>query len=158
MVGSSRWVVGIAVVALSNVACELGHSCTDIGCVSSADVSVTSKSGLWQEGNYVLELTLDGQPTACSFAIPSDLPPPGSASPVDCDRSVSGELLWGSSATNVVELRLRLPSEPKTVKVDLSLYDTLILSETQQMIYSENQPNAGCEPICRNGTADFTID
>jgi hypothetical protein len=155
MVGSSWWTVGVTFLALSNAACGIGHSCTDSGCQSGISVSVVPKSGVWQDGHYLLALALDDKTATCSFAVPDDLPAQGSPSSLDCGRAVHVEL--SSGPEDGVALHLALP-DPDTLKINLSRDDSVILNESPMLHYRENQPNPGCVPICRNATVDFTTD
>ena len=145
----------MASLALSNAACELGHSCTDIGCQSGVSVSVITKSGEWQDGHYRVALSLDDRTVACTFTLPDRLPAPGSRSSLDCGDSVHGEL--SSGAEGSVTLHLALP-DPNTLQIDLSRDGSRVLSESPLLSYRENQPNPGCVPICRNATVHLTID
>ena len=72
-----RWrlgVVGIAAFVLNGTACEIGHSCTDIGCGSHVSATLTPQSGTWQEGRYTLVVTMDGRKQECTLQIPNDSP------------------------------------------------------------------------------------
>ena len=157
MVGSSRWVVVVAFLALSNAACEVGHSCTDIGCESGVSVSVAPKSGAWRDGHYLLALSLDDKSVTCSFTVPDDLPAKGSLSLSSLDCGHAPHVQLTSAAADGAMLRLALP-DPNTLKIDLSRDDSAILSESPRLHYAENQPNPGCAPTCRNATVDFTAD
>jgi hypothetical protein len=73
MVRVGKW-LGLwlsAGLAVGSHAC-IGQSCSLIGCSDSANVEI-ERDGAWQEGEYTLELALDGEPRSCSFAVPDDL-------------------------------------------------------------------------------------
>jgi hypothetical protein len=157
MIGMPRWVLGVASFALGNVACELEHSCTDIGCESGVSVSVTSESGAWRAGEYQLQLTLDDETAACDFALPDDQPVAGSAASIECGHGVRLELRMLSGG-EVGELYLGVRAQPKTLKVELSRDGAMVLDESQTLTYQRQQPNAGCEPICHRALAAFSAD
>lgn len=121
---------GLAVV---NHAC-IGQSCTLIGCSDSANVEI-ERAGAWQEGEYTLELALDGEQHSCSFVVPDDLPADGAGAPLDCGEGVDAVVWQRSMCSSIVsqdgnsgsgvctpipgehQIALELNGNPKTIEI-----------------------------------------
>jgi hypothetical protein len=148
-----RWrlgVVGIVAFALNGTACGIGHSCTDIGCGSGVLATLTPQSGTWQEGQYTLDLTIDGRKQECTWRIPSDSPT-GYAS---CGAGVRVEL---TSNVDDFALRVLVGSTPKALGLSLSRDGTVILAESPTLTYQESHPNGPDCGVCRSTTVDLTV-
>ena len=147
----SGWVWGGGLLlALGVVGCDIGQSCTDIGCESGVTVDLSPKTESWQAGQYELRLDLDDKHTTCSFEAPEDL----------VSQVCKGDFLINlTGRIDHIELRARTDSwTPKTVHVELSRDGASVLDESQTLKYAENQPNEGCAPICHRAAAAFVVD
>lgn len=154
-----HWVVGVAALLLNGTACDLGHSCTEIGCASGVSVTLAQGSGAWSEGEYALEVMLDDEKAPCAFAVPGDVPAPGSSTDLDCGTGIMAQLVSRSSAANDFEVQLDAYSTPKTLTVELSHDGAEILSTSPPLHYTESQPNGpDCEPVCRNAQVELTVE
>ena len=133
-------------LALGGVACDYGHSCTDIGCESGLTLSVQLASGDWVDGDYVL-----GAGTAsCSFSIPRDLPTGSSETGLDCNG--------GSGWLGPSDLQVLLTTTPKVLAIELERDGAAILEEESTPSYTEYKPNGpDCGPSCRGGSVELVV-
>jgi hypothetical protein len=148
-----RWwlgVVGIAAFVLNGTACGIGHSCTDIGCGSGVSVTLTPQSGTWQEGQYTLDLTMDGRKQECTLRIPNDSP----TGHVSCGGGVRMEF---TSNVDDFVLRVLVDSAPKSLGLSLSRDGTVILAESPTLTYQESHPNGADCGVCRSTSVDVTV-
>ena len=155
---------------LNGAACEVGHSCTDIGCGDGVSIVVSPESNVWQEGSYTVELELDGSRRSCNFSIPADLPPTGSVTSLECGlleqlaecTSVrQGDAVSQSCSPipNQHRLVLDAQGQPASVTVTLKRDDAVLLSHEDEFRYVETRPNGpDCGPVCRNATVQATFD
>lgn len=146
MVGYKRRLVLAAGLVFSSVACDLSHSCTDIGCASGLTLSLRLASGSWADGDYELSAGAEH----CTFSIPRDVPAVGSGT-LDCYRRTSGEV--GPSG-----LQLRFEGTPETLAVALTRDGAPLFDESSTPSYAESQPNGpDCGPHCRQGSVDLVV-
>jgi hypothetical protein len=142
MIQSGRWVILAMALGFGGVACDFGHSCTDIGCESGLSLDVRLASGSWADGDYVLSAGT----TNCSFSIPRDV----GSSRLDCNGA-RGSL--GPSGFQVF-----LTSTPKMLAIELERDGAAILEEESTPSYTDNMPNGpDCGPACRQGSVDFVV-
>jgi hypothetical protein len=158
------------------------HSCTDVGCASSAVVDV-QRRGFWADGEYSLDVTVDGRQHRCRF----ELGPAGdglASSGADCTPSLSSEP-FGEGVTIVPEglpvaddacpsatdggrpppcarrrYRLNISLDPSAQQVALRLAwgETLLLERTNALEYVEAQPNGpDCSPTCRQSLLQLEV-
>lgn len=148
----NRWlgVVGLAAFALGGAACGIGHYCSDRGCDNrSITATLTPQSGTWQQGEYTLDLTMDGRKERCTFRIPS------SVSSLSCGAGVRVYF-----ARNVDDFALRLLSDlaPKALSLSLSLEGRSVLAESPTLTYEESYPNGPDCGVCRSASVELTVE
>lgn len=149
----NRWrlgIVGIAALALNGTACDIAHSCTDIGCGSGVWATLTPQSGTWQEGQYTLVLTMDGRKQECTLRIPND-------STTGYESCGGGVRMEFTSNVDDFVLRVLVDSTPMALDLSLSRDGTVILAESPTLTYQESHPNGPDCGVCRSASVDLTV-
>jgi len=165
-----------ALGVLNGAACNLvGHDCTDIGCAGGVFVNLSPAGGVWQDGEYSLEIALDEREETCAFRIPDDLPASGSVSSLSCGQRISAQLVQRSTCEetrdrnsisqsctpipNQYELSLSAYTEPTTISLELARDGIVILNDSRTLAYQQSQPNGpGCGPVCRQAQLELSLD
>lgn len=152
-----RWSLLLAAAAVVVTSCNVGQVCTLVGC--SSGVSVTLTSSAWQDGDYTLELTSDGQREQCSFRVPTIVNVDSSV-PVSCSGGSSR--VWldvnGRDAHQIV-IHASVAAEPKVLGLGLSRDGSVVFTHSDMPSYVTSQPNGpDCEPTCRSATLEFSVD
>ena len=164
-----------AVVFLNGAACELGHSCTEVGCADSVSLRVTSPNQPWPDGVYQLEVALDDVTGGCAFTLPDDLPVSGSVTSIpclegaelgiqqryECTTRREGDAVSQSCAPvpDRYELTLSAYATPEQLTLSLARDGTRILDETRELTYATTRPNGpDCSPECRQADVELTLD
>jgi hypothetical protein len=138
-----RWVGGVALIALAGAGCE--HSCTDIGCGSGVSATLTRESGSWEEGEYTLDLAIDGRDEQCVLQLPDD-----AGRSASCGGGVRVEL-----ATTT--MRVLVADAPKALSITLSRDGGELLSDSPTLTYGESEPNGPDCGVCRSAHVDLTV-
>jgi len=167
----------ILAVLVSAQACEMEHSCTDVGCVDGAWFELKTADGTWPNGAYAVELSADGVTHTCPMTLPDDLPAAGGITSIPCEPAVGylGVMLQGDAvctehkdANSVSQtctpipghytLQGSLPGTPSTLGVRVTRDDSLLLEQTQPLTYTSTRPNGpDCEPVCRQASVEFEL-
>lgn len=160
----------LAGLVLNGAACELGHSCTDIGCGNGVAMVVHPESHTWREGTYTVEIALDDDLRSCRFSVPEDLPATGATSSFECglleQLAECNEVRNGDAVSQSCELvpgayRLVLNTygEPANLGVSVARDGDTLLSHEQTLRYTESRPNGPeCGPVCRWASVELTFD
>ena len=179
----NRCRVNIPLAALATVLCmnagacrNFQQFCTEIGCVDSVSVQLTTADGAWPDGRYEVVMQLDdGQTKRCQASMPADLPEHiGSASNLECDPALSAQLSTQSSCRAVTsgdaetetcvpmpgrfQLELWLQSTPQQLDLRILRDGQAVLEQTVSPQYEGSQPNGpDCEPTCRGAQLQMQI-
>lgn len=162
------------VAVLLNVSCMEGKACTDIGCSSGVSVLLAPDSGVWQFGDYQLEIRRDGATSSCGFVAPGDLPRDGALQSLDCGRQISADIWPRTSCTttrhgdavsqscspieNQYDLHLRIEGTPKNLSIQLTRDGEVIVNDSRAPKYGETSPNGPeCGPTCRQASVELVV-
>lgn len=158
--------------------CELGKSCTEIGCIDGATLTLRTADGTWPDGAYTLTLGVEGTTHTCSMSVPEDLPPLGSVMQLTCQPGLgfpgaslqqdavcqeqqSGDAI-SQSCTPVPDqytLTMGVQGTPATLAVSVTREGSTLIEQNVSLAYTEFQPNGeGCEPVCRQASAALTLE
>ena len=161
----SRW-SAIAVLVLASVAasCDAGSSCTDIACADGLTVVTAPASGIWQAGDYEVEITHDGVTENCSFSLPDDLPTADSITLVDCGKPIHANLYARPDCTdtctltNQFEFDFYFNSKPESLSVKMTRDGEVVLDEQPTIEYSDVFPNGPeCGALCQQARVNLTV-
>jgi hypothetical protein len=164
-----RWVVVVAGALVNGVACNVAHSCTDVGCVSGVHVRVAPEGNVWPAGNYAVALSLDGETSACSFSIPEDLPARGAVATLSCgylsQLAACREIREGGAVIHECEpldgqyeLNIAAAGEHSSLALTLAHDGSVVLDHTEDPVYTVTSPNGPeCSPHCRNANVEVTF-
>ncbi len=159
----------VACALINGAACSIGHSCSEIGCVNGVDVRIAPDGNVWQDGDYVVELSLEGAVSSCAFSIPEDLPARGQDTSLDCgylsQLAACREVRTSDAISQVCEpiegeyeLRLTAWSEPSSLELTLTRDGDVVLEHSKKLVYRESTPNGPeCAPVCRNASVELTF-
>src|SRR6478752_6247989 len=150
-----RSLLAMTLVALAT-GCDANSDCTEIGCTSRVSVSAAPGSGIWQAGNYGLDVSLDGEAVHCEFLLPDALPAEGLDSLIDCGDVVRASFVsrddcsGGCSLTDEYDLQLLFFKLPEKVDVKLTRDGESVLDESRAIEYHEVFPNGPeCGGTCQ---------
>jgi hypothetical protein len=151
--------------------------CTDIGCVDSFSVRITSTEE-WPSGEYIFEVTLDGVPTRCTARLPEAVGASGTASSESfvCTgasnlsvflsrETICTETRQGNSVSESCtpvpgphyEFFASTAGKPTKISVSVSR-DGTRLSEEPEPDYQNVSPNGPeCGPICDQALVKLTF-
>jgi hypothetical protein len=137
--------------------------CTLIGCNDQFIIVIGNASGT--RPNLAADLVIDGRAVSC--------PAPGTGTQVTCDSGVTvssyelqactesqsgGMAMETCVGTGTYAERIVLVGAPKVVSVSLRSSTVTVAQQDFQPAYVSNQPNGlGCDPICKQATATWTI-
>lgn len=170
----TRGIVLLGLLAVFD-GCELGHSCTEMGCGDGAVVTLRRADGTLAAGAYTLRFTVLGQTHVCgSFRMPEDVPThPGEIKNLDCGSlgvSVLPEVTCmeirtsdavGQSCTPIPDhwyFSTVLEGTPPEVAVVVELDGAELLNEQRTLAYQNDYPNGpDCEPVCRRSSAELIL-
>lgn len=172
---SRSWLLVAACASLNGAACELEHSCTEIGCADNVSVRVGPLDQPWPEGDYQLEVALDDLSGSCAFSLPDDLPARGSVTSISCLEGVElgiqqlyecssrreGDAVSQSCEplAGRYELTLSAYATPEQLSLTLSRDGTQLLSEERELSYATTRPNGPeCSPECRQAEVELTFE
>lgn len=181
------WLTGLLLTGVITAAgCDelLGtHACTDVGCFDSAVVEV-QRQGVWADGAYSLDVTVDGRQYRCRFELgprradrettpvidcaPSLPPAPLGQWPTiepvglleadgECTPAADGGL---APSCRRRRYRIAIPLDPSVQEVALRLAfaETVLLEQTHRLEYEKHQPNGpDCSPTCRNARLQLEV-
>lgn len=174
------WLVftmGLGVVLSVLAGCdELGHGCTEIGCMDQVALTLRPSDGPWADGRYALTLALDdGSPETCAFELPADLPELGSVREIRCSGAATFFLQQEATCTETSSdgarhqtctpvqgrytLQSSVPGTPRTVSVELTRDGAALIEESLEPSYRAERPNGpDCEPTCRQASLELSWD
>lgn len=132
--------------------------CTEIGCENGLKLAV-KKATPWLPGNYVFSFDIDGKAVECRGALPLQSCDAGPSLSCTPDAVVQiGESGCALPAAQHGFSDITVRGEPQAVKLKLLLDDKPLNAADVTPNYVTTQPNgAGCEPTCRNATAEVDI-
>jgi hypothetical protein len=157
------------------VSCMESHSCTEIGCIDAAGVTIRTESGEWAEGVYTLRIAFDGEEYECGFDMPGDLPEVvGQRGELDCEPRLEAsftprvectESSDGNSSSQSCtpierqfDLEVFTQGTPAALDVKLDLDGMLLVDESHDLVYEEYFPNGPeCGPACRQANVEIDI-
>lgn len=158
----------VLLVPLLAAGCDLlgfQKSCTAIGCVDGASITIRRAEGMTPP--YAVVLSVDGRRVTCPA------PERGSHQSATCDGPVSvayretadchEERTAGAVSQSCVpngkfEQVIGLSGTPTRVAITLSVGDTVAAERTFDLTYVPGRPNGpDCEPICHRATADWVL-
>ena len=166
-----------ALGASSAASCAaFGKNCTEIGCIDGAGITVQSKDGTWQDGNYTLTVQVADSTHTCTLTLPQDSPPLGTVREVPCEPALGfpgvsfnqeAECHEERSEDSVSQVcnpipghyswQIGLSGTPANVIVALARDGEALLEENLQPQYQVTRPNGeGCEPVCRQASLTLT--
>lgn len=158
--------------------CELGQSCTEMGCGDGAGLTVRRADGMLAAGAYTLSFTVEGTTHVCPFRMPEDLPAsPGQGTSLQCDPalgvfgvSVLPEVTCtetrtadavSQSCTPIPDrwyFSTALDGTPPEVTVVVERDGVELLNEQRTFAYHDEYPNGpDCSPVCRRSDAVLTL-
>jgi hypothetical protein len=165
----------LAVLCGLVAACVEDHSCTEIGCVDAAGVTLGTESGEWADGVYVMHIGFDGVVHDCGFTVPDDLPEVlGALGVLDCNPYLNAyftprvsctESSDGSSSSQSCvpierqfDLKVSMQGTPAALSITLERDDTLLVDEAHDLVYQEYFPNGPeCGPACSQANVEIAI-
>ena len=160
-------------VTLSS-SCVSTKACTEVGCSDQFSATIETTSASLPPGAHRLDVTADGTTLSCTFSVPVEpIPSEGLPSP-DCPLGLT--LFVGPAVTcttvdngtaksqscdpvpDRIKESLRITRSPTHLTVTQWAGDTMIFEQTAIPTYQTSQPNGpGCEPICRQASASWSI-
>jgi hypothetical protein len=129
--------------------------CTLIGCGDAFRATVASGAAGFPAGMHQIEVTADGATLSCTFTFPlPKLPTGGDVSP-QCSPGLMVSLVPVTGGTKET---ISVSGTPVQVRVRQLVNGGVVLDKSVTPVYATDQPNgAGCDPICREGGADWTL-
>jgi hypothetical protein len=148
--------------------------CTLIGCNDQFSATVSAASTAVPAGMHTIDVTVDGTLLSCTFTFPGALPASGGGIVASCQGDLSVDVGSPFTCTTTMtdaaigqhcepvpgQIRetIRIAGTPASVHVRQSVDGTVILDQSATPTYQRNQPNGiGCDPICRQAGAEWTI-
>lgn len=144
--------------------CELGQSCTEIGCGDGWSLTVRQADG--SAPSHTVELDIDGAHVVCPavspdarFATCADSVTIQLSDEVVCEeRESNGDRTQVCTPTGRFEEIVSVNGTPAEVVVALRDGGTLTDERTFVPRYETTQPNGpDCEPICRQGSDSWDL-
>lgn len=124
---------------------------------------VTPASGSWENGEYALEVTHDGETESCSFTLPDTLPVATVSTFVDCGPHLRVSLYALSGCTddcqpeNEFEIDLRLDSTPDELTIKLTRGEDELLNDERRVDYEQLYPRGEeCGGGCRQSHLELS--
>lgn len=157
------WACGVLVAAMGASGC-VGESCTLIGCMEQAAVTLSTSTGEWQLGSYELTLTYANGPHRCQFTVTEPVDGASGISPVECtpaldvsfsQRQTCVPLETGNGVTctrvpRQFDLTVTIRGTPAEAHVQLHRDTVAIVDEPLVFNYTSTMPNGPeCGPTCR---------
>src|SRR5689334_7834769 len=69
------------------------HECSTETCTDHASVTLHPTGGIWDSGNYSLEVEAEGVAYSCTFTMPDDAPDEtGTRKPINCTPALDASL------------------------------------------------------------------
>lgn len=131
--------------------------CTEMGCESGFHLRVDPAKN-WPAGNYLFRLELDGKKILCKGKLPL---PPCERLAIRCGGKDEVQIVESGCALGAAEHKfgdLHFPQMPKRISVTILKDGKTFATWKGAATYHKVQPNGnGCEPICRQATADFPL-
>lgn len=174
MLGRLTW--GVLFSALALAGCEVvgGGVCTLVGCSDGVHGTVAPESGVWEEGEYRLEVVPDGAKSTCQFAVPADLPKSGTITTLDCGSAATATLWARTECTTTqhgdavshtcdplpdqYELQVDIDGTPSKLAVRLTRGSDTVLDDSRTLSYEETSPNGPeCGPTCRQAGFELSV-
>lgn len=167
-----------AVLGLSFVGCGgnpfAPKACTLIGCGDQFTATVSAASGALPTGTHTVDVTADGAMLSCTFVFPLETLPSGGTIGVQCQNGLRVDVVSATICTTTqsdaalmqrcdpvpgqLKEHITVSGTPASIRVEQSVGGTVILDESAMPTYQSSQPNGpGCEPICRQAGAEWTI-
>lgn len=167
----------VACLLAASSCVPLGKSCTEIGCIDGASVTIRSSDGNWPEGSYVLTLGVDEATHACAFKLPEHLPSSGGQAQLSCEPDLGypgasidqdGECQEHRDEDSVSQsctpiagqytLRVGVSGTPATLDLALTRDGSALVDETVNLMYTATRPNGeGCDPLCHQASTALTF-
>jgi len=154
-------------------ACRLG--CTDMGCSDQLSGVITTPTGAWPAGSYVITIATEDGSHTCSMNLPADLPGTNSDTYLPCDpeldyfrapiltqivecTEVSPTTVSCAPVPGQYEVRWGIEGTPGTVAIRVERDGVVLADEDFSPDYEESRPNGkGCGPVCHTATADVVL-
>lgn len=138
--------------------CELGQSCTNVGCEDEARLSVVPEDGaIWADGEYSLTIVTANTRHVCSFELSG---PPYNVRMPDGSPACSPEL-WldmDPSDSGHWYLMAIIPGTPREAGVVLTRDGVSLVDRTAQFAYEEERPNGpDCPTLCEVGEGRLVL-
>jgi hypothetical protein len=163
----------IAAVLVSLAGCT--KTCTEIGCGDQLHVGVANEDGSYTPGTHLLEVTADGVLLSCTFPLPPGTAAGGAIASPLCSPGLQlfahplAHCTTSATATTVsqtctpiegtIQEQITVNGTPATVRLRQTVDGTVIFDRTITPTYKSSQPNGpGCEPICRQASAEWTFE
>lgn|SRR5690348_4162847 len=153
-------------------ACRLG--CTDMGCSDQLSGVITTPTGAWPAGSYVITITTERASHTCTLNLPEDYPDEGTDTYLACEPALAN---WRApvfqqevQCTEVSPTTLScvpIPDQyavhwgiegtPEAVTIQVERDGVVLADEDFSPEYEKFRPNGdGCSPVCRQ--AEVTVE
>ena len=159
---SHRRAIATALLSALLASCDVSD-CTDIGCVDSTLVIAAPESGVWQAGEYALEISHDDTTAQCTFTLPDDIS--DATTLIDCGKGIvasfSAPVACTDSCTidDQFELRLSFASRLTTLGLHLTRDDDVVLDDSRTVEYTEFYPGGReCNVACEQARLTLTVE
>src|SRR5262245_51641563 len=143
----ARWrAVAVSVMVSLGVGCDVGDDCEPLACHSSVKAVVSPDGDLWEEGEYELTVTYDGETESCSFSLPYHVPRSDATLLLSCGPRVTASLYALSDCTkecsleNTMELDLLLDATPEELSIELTRDGVAVVSDQRTVDYEQVYP------------------
>ncbi len=139
--------------------------CTAIGCTDGVHVGVLI--GELEDGDYTLQVTLDGAAYECTLSAPDGLPAPGTGHALSCSPELQHALVISRSScegadcppNGPVELSFTPVGFPENIDLRLERGGELVAEDQAGIEYSQIFPNGPeCDDGCKAAGIEFIFD
>lgn len=164
--------LALLVVPPVNASCS--KACGEVGCQSQLTAVVSASIASLPAGTHRIDVTADGAMSSCTFTFPLETAPGGGLVGPQCSPGLIGFVGPAQQCTpfttgdakglrcvplpDQVQESIQIVGTPSMVAVEQSVGGVVILQRSATPAYADNQPNGpGCEPTCRQATAEWSI-
>lgn len=163
------WLGFLGLIVLGVASCssdtEPQHECTEIGCTDGVHVGVLLAELV--DGEYTLQVTLDGDAYECTLLVPDGLPAQGMGHALNCSQELQQALVISRSScqgsdcppNGPVELSFTPVGFPESIALRLERDGELVAEDQAGIEYSQIYPNGPeCDGGCRAAGVEFIFD
>ncbi len=164
--------------------CDLGHSCTEMGCGDGVGVKLTTPDDRWSAGVYSLDVHIGDEHHLCEVQFSESASNGSDGSiPFICQSESDATASFSAAFTPVVEcverrerngdavseactrvpeswfIALASYGTPSSLSMELRQDGVVLFQKNIQPKYEEYRPNGpDCEPVCRQAQLEFLIE